>query len=149
MPNVGDLAPAFTLPTTAGPVSLADYRGKGLVLLFYTEDGTPGCSRQIAAFREEHENIRDAGAEVLAVSADTLDSHVDFCARLGGCPFPLASDPGLDVARRYGVVAQNGKRSVRAVFVIGQDGKVLHAIPWYQPGNTGQFLEVFQALGVA
>lgn len=149
MLHVGDPAPNFALPTTSGRASLTGYAGKKLVLLFYTEDGTPGCSQELVAFREEYQTIQGAGADVLAVSADSLDSHRDFCARLGGCPFPLASDPDLQAARSYGVLAEGGKRSVRAVFVIGPDGKVLHAIHWYQPSNAGQFLEVFQALGVA
>lgn len=149
MPQVGEKAPDFALHTTGGSVRLTDYAGKKLVLVFYAEDGTPGCTQELAAFRDEFATIKDAGADVLAVSADSLDSHREFHARLGGCPFPLASDAGLEVARRYGVLSHDGKRSVRAVFVIGEDGAVLHAIPWYQPGNAGQFLEVFQALGAA
>ena len=78
-----------------------------------------------------------------------MESHRGFCERLGGCPFPLASDEELEVTRLYDVLGEGKKRAHRAVFVIGEDGVVLHAIPWYQPGNVGQFMEVFQALGVA
>ncbi|MSQ13546.1 MAG: peroxiredoxin [Dehalococcoidia bacterium] len=149
MPQIGKKAPDFALHTTRGSVRLADYVGKKLVLVFYTEDGTPGCTQQLAAFRDEFAAIQGAGADVLAVSADSLDSHRNFHARLGAYPFPLASDADLAVTRRYDVLSPDGKRSVRAVFVIDQDGAILHAIPWYQPGNTGQFLQVFQALGAA
>ncbi len=149
MPQIGKKAPDFALQTTSGSVRLADYAGKKLVLVFYAEDGTPACTQQLAAFRDEFPAIQGAGADLLAVSADSLDSHRQFHARLGACPFPLASDAGLETARRYDVLSPDGKRSVRAVFVIAEDGAILHAIPWYQPGNTGQFLEVFQALGAA
>ena len=95
----------------------------------------------------EYETIREAGAQVVAVSADDLPSHERFCQELGGCPFPLVSDPELVAARLYGVVGEDGRRSHRAIFVIDQGGALLHQIPWYQPGNIGQFLEIFEALG--
>ena len=102
----------------------------------------------ISSFREEYETITDLGAEVVAISPDTVESHVSFCDSLGGCPFPLASDPDMAVARAYGVVADETRTPVRAVFVIDERGTIVHKIPWYQPGNVGQFFEVFEALGL-
>ncbi|MBI4234085.1 MAG: redoxin domain-containing protein [Chloroflexi bacterium] len=98
--------------------------------------------------REEYRAVQEAGAEVVAISADSLETHGRFCEAIGGCPFPLASDEGLHVARLYDVLGEDGKRSRRAVFVLDAEGRIVHKIPWYQPGNVGQFLEVFQALGV-
>lgn len=95
----------------------------------------------------EYETIREAGAEVVAVSSDSLESHQRFCRALGGCPFPLVSDPGLEAARQYGVLGEDGHHSHRAVFVIDRGGILLHQIPWFQPGNIGQFMEIFRALG--
>ena len=95
----------------------------------------------------EYETIRESGAEVVAVSADDLASHERFCQELGGCPFPLVSDQELVAARLYGVVGEDGRRSHRAIFVIDRGGTILHQIPWFQPGNIGQFLEIFEALG--
>ena len=95
----------------------------------------------------EYETIRQAGAQVVAVSADDLASHERFCQGLGGCPFPLVSDPELVAARLYGVLGEDGRRSHRAIFVIDRGGAILHQIPWFQPGNIGQFLEIFEALG--
>ena len=63
-------------------------------------------------------------------------------------PFPLAADPELILARAYDVVDEDGKRSRRAVFVIGQDGIVIEAIPHYHPGVMDQFAAVFRALGL-
>ncbi len=95
----------------------------------------------------EYDTIRECGGEIVAVSADSLESHDRLCQRIEGCPFPLVSDERLEAARAYGVVGENGKRSNRAVFVIDRGGRLLHCIPWYQPGNIGQFMEVFEALG--
>jgi peroxiredoxin len=95
----------------------------------------------------EYDTIKDCGGEVIAVSADSLESHDRMCLTIAGCPFPLVSDEGLEAARVYGVAAEDGKRSNRAVFVIDHGGRLLHCIPWYQPGNIGQFMEVFEALG--
>ena len=95
----------------------------------------------------EYDTIMEAGGEVVAVSADSLESHERFAQAMGGCPFPLVSDELLDAARLDGVVGEDGRRHQRAVFVIDQGGTLLHQIPWYQPGNIGQFMEIFEALG--
>lgn len=85
---------------------------------------------------------------MVAISSDSLESHRRFCEALGGCLFPVASDPDLTVARLYGTVDEAARRSRRAVFVLDEAGMVILKVPWYQPGNMGQFMEVFQALGV-
>lgn len=149
MVEVGEQAPDFALPSTSGPLRLSElWRDRKVVLAFYAEDRTPGCSQELRQLIAEYETIRAAGAEVVAVSADDLESHRAFCQALGGCPFPLVSDPKLTAARLYGVVDEDGKRSRRAVFVIDRGGRLLHKIPWYQPESTAQFLEIFKALGV-
>jgi peroxiredoxin Q/BCP len=147
-PQPGEPAPDFTLPSTQGDISLHDLTAqKKVVLAFYSEDATPLCSGEVATLKEDYDLIRDLGAEVVAVSADSLDSHETFARRLGGFPFPLASDSDLLAARLYDVLDETGKRSRRAVFVIDRGGTILHAIGWYQPGNVNQYEEVFRALG--
>ena len=149
MPEVGDRAPGFTLPSTQGNVGLsAIASGRKLLLAFYSEDNTPLCSNEVAMLRDDYDVVRELGAEVLAVSADSLDSHRHFAERLGGLPFPLASDEQLEAARAYGVASDDGKRSRRAVFVIGEDGRILHANAWFQPGNAQQYEDIFRALGL-
>ncbi len=145
---VGDLAPTFAVETTEGTRTLEGLLRDGpLVLLFYTEDATPMCTAQVCGFRDEFATLRDLGANVLAISADDLDSHRRFAAR-EALPFPLAADPGLDVARAYDVLADDGKRARRAAFVIGTDGRILAANGHYQPQDMTQFAQVFEALGV-
>ncbi len=149
MPAPGDPAPRFTLPTTDGEVSLDGLTARGkVVLAFYAEDATPLCSTQVSMLKDDYDTVRELGASVLAVSADSLDSHRQFAERLGGLPFPLASDEDLTVARLYNVANEEAKRSGRAVFVIDEEGLITHAEPWFQPGNPAQFEAIFRALGL-
>lgn len=148
MPEVGDKAPDFTLASTEGDLQLSKLVARSKVLLaFYTEDNTPLCSSEISVLKEDYEIVEALGAAVVAVSADNVVSHTDFAERLGGLPFPLASDPHLEAAEAFGVVDDDGKRSRRAVFVIDKGGEILHAEPWFQPGNPSQYEAIFRALG--
>jgi peroxiredoxin Q/BCP len=149
-PAPGDRAPDFTLPSTAGDVSLAAILGDGqrLVLAFFFEAGTPSCETEIAMLRDSYEMIREFGAEVIAVSADTAEAQAAFAQRLGGVPFPLASDASLDAARAYGVVdPDDAGRSRRAVFVIERDGTVMRTIVPFQPQHLAHVEAIFAALG--
>ncbi len=149
MPAPGDPAPRFTLPTTDGEVSLDGLTAKGkVVLAFYAEDATPLCTTQVSMLKDDYDTVRELAASVLAVSADSLDSHRQFAERLGGLPFPLASDEDITVARLYDVADEAAKRSGRAVFVIDEEGVITHAEPWFQPGNPAQFEAIFRALGL-
>lgn len=149
VPQPWDQAPDFTLETTEGPLSLADMTARGKVILaFYTEDATPLCSTEVSMLKEDIHVIREFGATVLAISADSLESHRAFIERLGGLPFPLASDESLEVARLYGVADEPAKRCHRAVFVIDETGMVIHSQPWYQPANPDQYAAIFRSLGL-
>ena len=150
MPDVGDQAPDFTLPSTDGEVHLHDLLAQGPVLLaFYFEDATPTCSTEVTALRDAHEVLRELGVQVLAVSADSIESHRAFAERLGGLPFPLVSDPDLVAARAYDAVAEDDpRRSRRALFVIGRDGRITYAANPFSPNNLTQLEEAFRALGI-
>jgi len=149
MPEVGDQAPDFRLPTADGEIKLSELTARGKVLLaFYYEDATPICSNELSMLKDDYEVVRDLGAEVVAISADTVDSHHAFAQRLDGVPFALASDVKLDAAKAFDVVNDTGKRSRRAVFVIEQGGRIAHVERWFQPGNPGQYEAIFQALGL-
>jgi peroxiredoxin len=148
IPAVGRAAPDLELPSTQGRLRLKDLTAtKKVVLAFYTEDNTPLCSSEVSVLKEDYELVQQLQAEVVAVSADSLDSHRDFAEKLGGVPFPLMSDENLKAARAYGVLDDAGKRSRRAVFVIDKGGKILHVVPWFQPGNPSQYEDIFAALG--
>ncbi len=101
----------------------------------------------VSSLKEEYATVLELGADILAISADSLDSHMSFCKEMGGCPFPLASDADHEVARMYDAIDGDG-HALRAVYVLDEDLTVIHMIPWYQPGNVGQFMEIFHALGL-
>ena len=148
--DAGDRAPDFTLPSTDGDVRLSDLLDRGRVLLaFYFEDTTPLCSTEIEALKDAYDTLRELGAGVVAVSADTIESHRGFIDRLGGVPFPLASDADLTVARAYDAVAEDDpRRSRRALFVIDRDGAVLYAANPYSPNSLSQLEGAFRVLGL-
>lgn len=148
MPAPGEAAPNFELPSTQGRLRLKDLTAtKKVILAFYAEDNTPLCSSEVSVLKEDYELVQHLKTEVVAVSADSLDSHQEFAEKLGGVPFPLVSDENLEAARAYGVLDDAGKRSRRAVFVIDKGGKILHVVPWFQPGNPNQYEDIFAALG--
>lgn len=149
VPQPFDQAPEFTIETTEGDLSLADLLKRGkLILAFYAEDGTPTCSTQVSMLKDDYAIVREFGATVLAVSADSLESHRAFIERLGGVPFPIGSDESLELASAYGVADEEAKRCQRAVFVIDETGMVTHSQPWFQPSNANQYQAIFAALGM-
>ncbi|HSS65850.1 MAG TPA: thioredoxin-dependent thiol peroxidase [Gammaproteobacteria bacterium] len=126
----GKAAPAFTLRDADGDrVSLADFRGKDVIVYFYPKDDTPGCTREACGFRDEWKRIRKLGAEVLGVSPDDADSHREFAGKYR-LPFPLLSDPDKKVMSKYGAWGEKtmcGKKTtgvIRSTVWIGPDGKV-------------------------
>ena len=148
LPQAGDAAPDFELPSTQGTLRLKDLTSTRKVLLaFYAEDDTPLCSSEVSVLKEDYELVQQLKTEVVAVSADSLDSHRDFADKLGGVPLPLVSDEKLEAARAYGVLDEVGKRSRRAVFVIDKGGTILHVVPWFEPDDPSQYEDIFVALG--
>ncbi len=123
----GQAAPDFTAPRTGGgEFRLSDLRGKNAVVLyFYPKDETPGCTAEACAFRDSYEIFVDAGAEVVGVSGNSVDSHERF-AEHHELPFILISDKGGALRRQYGVKATLGVWPGRVTFVIDKDGIVRH-----------------------
>ena len=123
--GVGDKAPDFTLPAQSGEqVRLYDRIGERVVVLyFYPKDETSGCTAEACAFRDSHEVFTDAGAEVIGVSSDSVDSHAAF-ADHHKLPFTLLSDAGGKVRKLYGVPSTLGFLPGRVTYVIDRDGTV-------------------------
>jgi thioredoxin-dependent peroxiredoxin len=144
----GDETPDVTLEGPEGPVRLRDALAEGPVaLLFFQEAGTPACEAELRGFCADYDLVRELGARVLAVSTDPQDRQRTFAEALGA-PFPILTDADAAAARAFGVYDETNRRARRAVFVIGEDGTVRHAIPWYNPQNASQLEEVFAALGL-
>lgn len=124
--GVGDRAPDFTLPGTAGKsYSLSDYAGRTVVVVFYPGDDTPVCTKQLVCYNNELAQFTDIGAEVLAISAQDVASHEKFAAK-HGFKFPLLSDTDKSVAGLYGTLGPLGFPR-RSVFVVDPAGVVRYA----------------------
>lgn len=125
--DVGDRAPDFVLPDASGQaVSLASLRALGpVVVFFYPKDNTPGCTREVCAFRDRFMDFVAAGAQVVGISRDHAASHEAFIAA-HNLTYPLLSDAGGAVAQRFGVSKTLGLMPGRVTFVVDRDGVVRH-----------------------
>ena len=124
----GKRAPGFTLRRSQyRDVRLEDYRGRPLVVVFYVADWHPVCSAQLARYRDLHAELTRLGADILAISSDTVWSHAAF-AHAHQLSFPLLADdqPRGKIARAYGVFDTRRQAAERALFVIDPFG----AIAW-------------------
>lgn len=137
LPKAGDAAPDFRGVTTDGArVSLADFRGRKLVLYFYPMDDTPGCTKQACSLRDHNAQIAAKGAAIVGVSTQDEASHQKFTAKYR-LNFPLLADKGGRVARAYGTIGGAGILSAakalvgmadRVTFIIDENGRIAHVI---------------------
>jgi peroxiredoxin Q/BCP len=122
--QVGEPAPDFTLPDQDGQtVSLADLRGSWVVVYFYPADDTPGCTAESCSFRDSHEDFVDAGAHVIGISGQGVESHKKFADK-NKLPFTLLADESNEVRKRYGVTKTLGLLPGRVTYVIDPQGIV-------------------------
>jgi thioredoxin-dependent peroxiredoxin len=145
-PAVGNAAPEFKLTTNEGKdASLADFKGKWVVLYFYPKDFTSGCTLEARNFQRDIAKYEQVNAVILGVSVDTAESHKSFCAK-EGLSFKLLSDPEGKVSESYGSTMEyNGmKLSARNTFIIDPKGKI--AKVFVKVGPAGHSDEVLAAL---
>jgi len=146
----GDKAPTFTAPDGEGrEVSLADFKGRPVILYFYPKDDTPGCTKEACAFRNHYSRFRRKGAVVLGVSVDSVKSHLKF-AKKYSLPFTLVSDAERKIVAAYGVWGEKqfmGRKYMgthRVTFLIGPDGRIRKIWPQVKPEEHAE--EVLAAI---
>ncbi len=152
--DVGDAAPAFSMPASGGrTVSLAALKGKPFVLYFYPKADTPGCTREACAFQEALPQLGHIGVEVIGVSKDKIPPIEKFAEKYG-LKFPLASDESTDVAKAYGVWVEKsnyGKKYMgmeRSTFLIDKNGVIARVWPKVKvDGHAAQVMDAVKALG--
>ena len=148
-PQVGQPAPDFSLPSVEGrPVSLKDYKGKWVVLYFYPKDFTSGCTLEARNFERDLAKYQNQSAIILGVSADTAQSHKEFCAK-EGLNFKVLADPELKAITQYGsAMEHNGtKMAARNTFLINPEGKIARVYTGVNPAvHSDEVLKDLAAL---
>jgi peroxiredoxin Q/BCP len=146
--SVGDPAPPFTLPSTGGgEVSLGSFLGKPLVLVFYPGDDTPVCTKQLNSYNDDLSQFEALNAQVVAISAQSVESHEKFSEK-HGFKFPLLADTDKSVAAAYGTLGPLGFPR-RSVFIIDADGVVRYvhrAIAGLTFRPVGELIDVLLGL---
>ena len=127
-----DRAPDFNAPATGDKkLALSDFTGRTLVLYFYPRDNTPGCTQEGEAFRDLYDAFRQANADIVGVSRDSLRKHDNFRAKYD-FPFDLISDADEKLCKAFGVLKEKnmyGRKHIgieRSTFVIDGDGLIRH-----------------------
>lgn len=146
IPQVGQTAPNFTLPSQEGTnVSLSQYRGKWVVLYFYPKDQTTGCTIEARNFQHDIAKFEAANAVVLGVSVDSVKSHQAFCAK-DGLHFKLLADTNKNVVKEYGSLGDymGFKIAKRNTFLINPQGKIVKE--WIGVDPSHHSTEVLDAI---
>ena len=148
----GDPAPDFTLPTDTGEqVSLADLRGRKVIVYFYPAAMTPGCTKQACDFTDSLDSLQGAGYEVLGISPDKPEKLAKFRER-DDLTITLLSDPDKAVMNAYGAFGEKklyGKiveGVIRSTFVVDEDGKI--ELAQYNVKATGHVAKLRRDLGL-
>jgi peroxiredoxin Q/BCP len=149
----GDKAPAFKLPTDSGEtITLADFKGKNLVIFFYPKADTPGCTKESIEFSKLKNSFTKANTEVVGVSADAVAAQGAF-KKKHSLKVPLISDEKREMIKDYGAWGERsmyGRKFmgiIRSTVLIGPDGRVARVWPKVKvDGHAEEVLEAAQAL---
>jgi thioredoxin-dependent peroxiredoxin len=140
----GSEAPDFESPSTGGTFRLRDAIEAGpLVLFFYPQASTPGCTNEAVEFEAWYDRFEEIGVRIAGCSVDTLDDQKAFSAKHGGFRYPLIADSSADIGKAYGVYREDWKLTGRATAVIGEDGTVIKTYPKAPLHGKGHAEEVF------
>ncbi|HUY81965.1 MAG TPA: peroxiredoxin [Acidobacteriaceae bacterium] len=140
MPQTGEMAPNFTLPSENGnDVSLDSLRGKWVVLYFYPADMTPGCTIEAHNFEHDLARYKTLNAEIVGVSVQSVASHKKFCAK-DHLTFTLLSDTGKKVVEKYGSLGDymGYKIAKRNTFLLNPEGKIVKVWTKVDPAHHSQ-----------
>jgi thioredoxin-dependent peroxiredoxin len=137
LPDLNVAAPSFNLPTNTGSknISLSDLRGKWSVVYFYPKDFTSGCTIEAKRFQQDLPKYLAQNSQIVGISADSVDSHAEFCES-EGLTFPLLADTDGSVSRQYG--SWIGYLSARHTFIIDPEGILRDRFVKVNPGTHSQ-----------
>lgn len=150
--EVGDTAPAFSLPDADGNVvKLSDYKGRKIIVYFYPAASTPGCTKQACDFRDSLAELKGAGLDVVGISPDKPEKLAKFRDK-EELTFPLLSDPSREVLTAWGAFGEKtmyGKTVqgvIRSTFLVDEKGKI--AVAQYNVRATGHVAKLRRDLSV-
>jgi len=150
MPRLNEPAPDFRAETTHGEKSLADYRGRWLVLFSHPADFTPVCTTEFMAFARSADDFKTLNTELLGLSIDSTFSHLAWVRNIQEkfgvtIPFPIIADLSMRVASAYGMIQPGASdtSAVRATFIIDPEG-ILRAMIYYPMSNGRSVPEVLR-----
>lgn len=145
MPVLGNPAPDFEAETTHGPIKLADFKGKWVVLFSHPADFTPVCTTEFLAFAKIYEELQALNVQLIGLSVDSISAHLgwvhDIKEKMGvPIPFPIIADLTMKVAQKFGMIhpGQSSTAAVRCVFFIDDKG-IMRAMIYY-PLQNGRFM---------
>jgi len=145
LPAEGSKAPDFKLQSQEGKsVSLKDFKGQWVVLYFYPKDMTQGCTIEAHNFQRDQDKYTAKKAAIVGVSADSIDSHQQFCTK-ENLTFKLLADPEKSMISSYGSLAANGAVAARNTFLIDPNGVIRKVYTQVKPNPHSE--EVLTALG--
>lgn len=140
----GEKAPDFNLPAHTGQnVSLSNYKGRRVIVAFHPATFTGGCQIQVKGFKENYEEFKKLGAEILEISTDSVHSQKVWAEQLGGMPYPLLADnwPHGATGKAYGVLNEERGTDRRSVFLVDSNG-VVRWSKVYEPGTLPDSNEI-------
>ena len=158
MPRINEPAPAFKARTTHGERSLADYKGKWLVLFSHPADFTPVCTTEFMGFAKAADRFKALNCELLGLSIDSVHSHIAWMRSIEEkfgveIPFPIIDDLSMNVAKAFGMIhpGASDTSAVRATFLIDPEG-VIRAMVYYPMSNgrsVDEFIRLLTALQIS
>ena len=157
-PRLNEPAPDFDAPTTHGRRTLADYKGKWLILFSHPADFTPVCTTEFIGFAKHYEAFQTLNCELLGLSIDSHYAHIAWVRNIKekfgvDIPFPIIADLSMAVAKAYGMIQPGASdtSAVRATFLIDPEG-VLRAMVYYPMSNgrsIAEFVRLVEALSTS
>ncbi|MFA6307341.1 MAG: redoxin domain-containing protein [Patescibacteria group bacterium] len=131
VPKIDQAAPSFTTDAyykdEEKKISLSDYKGKWVILLFYPKDFTFVCPTELGDVADRYEEIKNLNTEVLSVSTDTVQVHkawYEDSATIKKIKFPMLADPSHDICKKYGVLIEDAGIALRGTFIISPEGDI-------------------------
>lgn len=151
--KIGDKAPVFKLPDQNGDIhSLAEYKGKWVLLYFYPKDDTPGCTKEACLIRDNFPDFKKLKVVVFGISTDSVKSHKKFADKYN-LPFVILADENKDIVKKYGVwgkkkfMGREYMGTFRTSFLIDPSGKIARIFEKVNPEtHAGEVLTELKLL---